>query len=150
MISGIYNFSPLYYAARDHPDVPRQDLARYIPGPHKWSEITWAAWMDICMMQRGDPTSLKYIFKHDVITDNTRYIMEQAVGVGEDDFETEWPGIRYMRGSTHYQALMGTPHGTSMAWLLIDHPNDLRGREIESITMFISDDNYNLLFTLND
>ncbi|KAL8828292.1 MAG: hypothetical protein Q9191_002666 [Dirinaria sp. TL-2023a] len=149
MIAGVYNFSPLYYAELSHPNSPRSDLARYIPQPHKWSDITWVLWTYECMMQHEDPTRLKYIFKHQIVTENTKYIMEQAVGVGVEEFEDEWPGVRYMRGSTQYEALMGTPHAVSMAYLLINHQNDLGGREIESITMFTSFFSYNLLFTLN-
>lgn len=77
--------------------------------------------------------------------------MELAANVGEDEFESPWPGIRFVRGSRQYQAIMGTPHGTSVAWLLVDHPRELAGREIESVVMFTteSEERYHLLFTLS-
>ena len=131
--------------------MPVQQLAPFLPGPHKWSEIVWAIWAGVAQVEDAQPASLKYIFRHEVATANTRHIMELAVNVGEDALDRPWPGVRFVKGSQQYQALMGTPHGTSIAWLLIDHPDDLPGREIESITVFTTDseERYNLLFTLN-
>ena len=150
-IISTYNFSPLHYAKKAHENVPIQQLARFLPGPHKWSEIVWAIWAGVAPVDDVAPASLKYLFRHEIATANTRHIMELAGNVGEDELESPWPGVRFVKGSRQYQAIMGTPHGTSVAWLLIDHPDELPGREIESVTMFTteSEERYHLLFTLD-
>ena len=77
--------------------------------------------------------------------------MELAAGVDEDDFGEDWPGMTFQPGSVEFRALMGTPHGKGVAWMLVDRPYGLRGKNIASITMFVTDaDRYNLLFVLTD
>lgn len=69
----------------------------------------------------------------------------------EDEFGEEWPGITFQPEAEEFWALMGTPHGKGVAYMLTDRPYGLRGKNIESITMFVTDaDKYNLLFVLTD
>ena len=120
-----------------------------IPDAHRWSEIVWVIWQRQAQSSGADPSSLKYIFKHGIITENTKHIMDLAVSAPENGFSSDYPGETFARGSEQYQALMGTPHGKSMAWLLIDHPNELAEKVIDSITMFTTEGKYQLLFTLS-
>ena len=150
---GDYNFGCLYQLQRPKAvaEAAAQGLPpakECIPEIWRWSDITWSLWVE----QAGDAAStLKYIFKHHVVTDSTKHIMELAAGVDEDDFGEEWPGTTFQAGSIQFRALMGTPHGKGIAYMLIDRPYGLRGKNIVSITMFVTDaDKYNLLFVLTD
>ncbi|CAF9923129.1 MAG: hypothetical protein HETSPECPRED_005248 [Heterodermia speciosa] len=72
------------------------------------------------------------------------------------DINDPWPGYTFTpQGEPdEFYALLGTPHGRGVTYLLIDHPNELPGKSVESITIFgtISSEfemeNINLLFTL--
>ena len=165
-IIGDYNYGPLYML-NEKPRADSDNAAglgpaeNRLPDIQRWSDITWAVWAEITR-QAQVPNDLKYIFKHDIRTTSTQGIMDLA-GLPDDEhddlpddddidnsFEEEWPGIKFVPGEDEFQALLGTPHGRGIVWMLVDHPNELGGKTIESITMFTagSDDNYNLLFTL--
>ena len=136
-----------------------------LPLVTKWSQIVSIVWAERAETQVG---SLKYVFKHDVVTAETKDIMKKAALLSDpeyagqdpdtypdDSFSRQWPGLVFRNGSPGFQALLGTPHGKGVAWLLVDHPDEFPGKDIESITMFtttgIEDINeYSLLFTLTD
>ena len=82
--------------------------------------------------------------------------MERAVGVGSDALDAEWPGHVFKLPSNAYTALLGTPHGKGVVHLIMQHSSGLRGKDIESVTVFTTDEteanldskSYHLLFTL--
>jgi len=79
--------------------------------------------------------------------------MEMAVGARRGDLEAPWPGHEFKLGSNVFVALLGTPHGRAVVYLLTQHASGLPGKDIESIRMFTTDENgfmtdYHLLFTL--
>ena len=62
--------------------------------------------------QAGDSApSLRYIFKHHIVTASTMGIMDDAARVPYDTLDIPWPGITYQPNSRQYTALLGTPHG---------------------------------------
>ena len=131
----------------------------------RWSQVVSILWAERPRAQVG---SLKYIFKHQVVTEETTSIMKKAALLGnpeyagrnpdtfpDESFNVQWPGLVFMRGSPAFQALLGTPHGKGIVWLLVDHPHEYPGKDIESVTIFSTPstsglNDYNLLFTLTD
>ena len=69
-------------------------------------------------------------------------------------FKTLWPGVTFNKGTSQFQALLGTVHGKGVVWLLIKHPNEMPTKDIESITLFVTEAppeyHYEMLFTLSD
>ncbi len=68
-----------------------------------------------------------------------------------------WPGLGFLLGTDEYKAMLGTPHGKGMVRLVVDHPDELGSKGIESITLFVTQDpdirdleQYHILFTLTD
>lgn len=65
-----------------------------------------------------------------------------------------WPGHEFTLGNPSYVALLGTPHGRAVVYLLTQHASGLPGKDIESIVVFTTygrssyDQTYHLLFTL--
>jgi hypothetical protein len=128
-------------------------LAQFVPQIHKWSDVVAIQWAKLAEEQGRAASSLKYVFKHNVVTDFTKEVMDRVarVPVGIDAFEKPWPGIILARGSDRFRALLGTPHGKGVVWLLINHPNLFPNKDIEKITMFTDEyGSYELLFTLTD
>ncbi len=79
--------------------------------------------------------------------------MEMALGSHRDEFNAPWPGHEFKLGESAFTALLGTPHGRSIVYLLTQHASGLPGKAIESITAFTTESNqawvtYHLLFTL--
>ncbi|KAL8737002.1 MAG: hypothetical protein Q9181_002113 [Wetmoreana brouardii] len=107
-------------------------------------------WADQARKAGVQPGALKYIFKHQVTTEEIRSVMEAAAGKPDMALDAKWPGRRFLGGSEQFKALLGTPHGKGTVWLLIDHRNDMSNKGIEAVTMFTTNEDYNLLFTLDD
>lgn len=96
-------------------------------------------------------SSLKYVFRYDVVTENTRFILNLAAPM---DGAT-WPGHEFKKGSEEFKALLGTPHRKGIAFLIATHPNEMPGKDIESINTFVTRrafgiQVYHMLFTLTD
>jgi hypothetical protein len=84
--------------------------------------------------------SLKYIFRATISNPGTQRIFDQAVldqtgrqYVGWEDRVTF--GMDTERG----QAILGTPNGKGVAWLLINHKDQLGAKTIESVTIWVDD-----------
>ena len=69
-------------------------------------------------------------------------------------FKTEWPGVTFAKGTQQFKALMGTAHGVGIVWLIVKHPDQMPGKDIKSVTMFVTRNEdlylYNPLFTPSD
>ncbi|KAL8670986.1 MAG: hypothetical protein Q9168_004500 [Polycauliona sp. 1 TL-2023] len=132
---------------RDGPHPDGGDVNTRLPDLRRWSDITWLLWAHHATDARKG--LLKYVFRHNVVTASTRDIMEQAAGVGRRRLDSDWPGIKLDRGGEKFQALLGTPHGKGVVFLIVDHA-DLATKNIESVTLFTTDEgeDYHLLFTL--
>ncbi len=65
-----------------------------------------------------------------------------------------WPGVPFAKGTDEFQAILGTPHGKGVVYLLVQHPNELPTKNIQSVTVFSTPPRLgnvprqNLLFTL--
>ena len=46
-----------------------------------------------------------------------------------------WPEKKFSQEDLGRQALLGTPHGSGIAWMLIEHVDELGKRDIE-VTVF--------------
>jgi len=78
--------------------------------------------------------------------------MDLAMGASHDALEAPWPGKAFRLGDPKFVALLGTPHGRGIVYFLTQHPNQLPGKILESITVFTTKDfdyGYHLLFTLS-
>jgi len=71
---------------------------------------------------------------------------------GDAQVVANWPGARFPMGTSEFQALLDTPHGKGIVYLLVHHPNDLGTKNIEAITVLTARPSrgIHLLFTLTD
>ncbi|KAG7001304.1 hypothetical protein G7Y79_00032g066570 [Physcia stellaris] len=151
-IIAAHNFSPTYQLRKAFGvDRLSPDQAAKLPKVKQWSDVTMIMWNSLAGNRAGD---LKYIFREYIITSNTRFVMEQCFqDIGEDELLKVWPGQVFKDDDPDFYALLGTPHGRSVAFLLIQHQDEFPGKSIESITVFTNsdddiEDGYHLLFTL--
>lgn len=131
----------------NHPTLP--PLGTRLPDIRRWSDVVWLVWATQAGVQK---TSLKYVFRHDIATAETKGIIDRAAGVGMDQFISAWPGIKFLPGEVEFQALLGTAHGKGVAYLIADH-RELRLKNIESVNLFTTygaPASYHLLFTLTN
>ena len=129
-----------------------EDWKERLPNVNLMSDVVWIQWAAVAEAE-GTPSAvgdLKYIFRHDIITENTRYIIEQAAKVVEGEFNVDWPGLKFVATDAEFLALLGTVHGTFNVNLIISHPNEIGTKAIEAVNIFTTDDGdkYHMLWTL--
>lgn len=107
-------------------------------------------------------SQLRYIFRYNVVTADTKFIIEQAAGRKENvnietgEFEELWPGYEFLVGVDEFTALLGTVYGRSIVDLIMTHPNELPGKSIASVTIFATEgdeetgEDYHMLWKLTD
>lgn len=148
-IVGASNESPSHLInRRTYPDWEER-----LPDVKYFSDALWIEWATVARSQRTPlaANDLKYIFMRDILSNEyTRWVMEQCAGVGQDDFDEDWPGLQFDMGTPQFKALLGTNHGITVVNLLIQHPNELHDKTVESITIFTASyhTDYDILFTL--
>ncbi|KAL9046270.1 MAG: hypothetical protein Q9206_007120 [Seirophora lacunosa] len=140
-----HNYSPKHEA----------DPGQMIPAFYRWSDIVWLAWTQIV---RDGANRLHYIIQENIITALTRKVMEIISGAGPDALNLPWPGRLYDLRSKEGKALLATPHGVGIAFLISDHSNVL-GRKYPAVCIFtarntapFSDEawNYYMIWELRD
>lgn len=113
--------------ARDIEKLGHEDIAPF-------SEVTWAIWADTCARQQIQPSSLNRIIQHQITNDNTLAVIEEVYartfqGTSLGDRITLTPDGDTLES---FHALLGTPNGKGVAWMLINKSN-VFGKEIQSI-----------------
>ena len=107
----------------------------------------WAIWADEARRANVYVDTMKNIFRYNHHTDATETIIKLAYpkdpssaelepALQEVEWNIPWPGLTYFEGSEGFRALLGTPHGKSVAYMLAQHPIGLAGKNIKRITMF--------------
>lgn len=84
-----------------------------LPQLQYWSDLVWISWTSIAH-HSNEVAGLKYIFRTDVITPNTVFIIEGVLGLQQGDFPDDggrWPGTKFTPEEEAFFALLGTVHG---------------------------------------
>ncbi|KAL8835306.1 MAG: hypothetical protein Q9170_003361 [Blastenia crenularia] len=105
-----------------------------IPELFRWSDLVWYTWSKIA----GDQAKkLRYIIQESITTTSTRRIMEYVEGIHDkpDTLNLPWPGHALDLRSDRGRALLATPHGVGLAWMIADHSNVL-GRKYPVVCYF--------------
>ncbi|KAH4817075.1 hypothetical protein HBH61_056070 [Parastagonospora nodorum] len=130
------------------PRAAAEDSARndtIIPDLKHWSDIAFLQWKS-CASKGAE---LKYMLRYQVMNDSANYMIE-ALNFANGDETVEWPGTTYDGASEEGQASLGTPNGSGVAWLLIQHKEFLGHKIVDKITIFHKNLDMMLLFHIAD
>ncbi|RHZ60825.1 uncharacterized protein CDV56_108825 [Aspergillus thermomutatus] len=108
----------------------------------QWSDVIFLLWERAAREANSNVQNLEHIFRSIVINGDTLAIMRRAIGKPAD-FEG-WGELRPMKekgrtfrpGSDAYYALLYSPNGRGVGWLLIQHKAKLGLRTVSEITVF--------------
>ncbi|KAL8842266.1 MAG: hypothetical protein Q9170_000592 [Blastenia crenularia] len=105
-----------------------------IPDLWRWSDVVWFAWAKIAGDKAGQ---LRFVIQENITTEQTRRMMEYIEGVhnSPDYLRLPWPGHLYDLGSKEGKALLATPHGVGLAWMIAEH-NNVLGRKYPVVCIF--------------
>jgi hypothetical protein len=146
--------------ANHSPDYLVGSSGGAVPELKHWSDMAYLQWCDP-KVSRCENSELKYVLRHEIQNKGTLAIMRRIedeyrrVNGMEDGWKPVWPGITLEADSAESKALLGTPNGHGVAWLLIQHKRQLGHMAVGKITVFLCDPtepgcrSSSLLFHLN-
>ncbi|KAI4288343.1 MAG: hypothetical protein L6R35_002387 [Caloplaca aegaea] len=121
-------------AQNNHSPKHEAEPGQMIPAFYRWSDVVWLAWTQIARERAGQ---LHYIIQENITTALTRKVMEIiSGGVGPDALDLPWPGRLYDLRSKEGKALLATPHGVGVAFMIADHSDVLGGRKYPAVCIF--------------
>lgn len=110
-----------------------------------YSDVAWVQWS----LRAQKESNLKYVLQYDVSNSYTIAVVK-TINYKNGTNVLDWPGTTYDAGSTEGQALIGTPNGSGIAYLLIQHKAGLGHKTIDAITVFDWDEDLMMLFHIKD
>ncbi|CAO2648158.1 Nn.00g090800.m01.CDS01 [Neocucurbitaria sp. VM-36] len=139
IIAAYDNESPLEAATAAGPYNLR------LPDLQYWSDVVYLQWKS----RASDTSDLQYVLRYNVVNVFTNFVLD-AINKLNDTRTEEWPGRTYDATSKDGHALLGTPNGSGVAYLLIQHKKQLGHKTIEKITVFSLGWNVMMLFHIKD
>ncbi|KAF4822305.1 hypothetical protein CGCTS75_v010734 [Colletotrichum tropicale] len=148
------NFSPTYAKNQNKKgDVPDLDTA---------SDIAYFQWRDGCLSGGDDVKSLKVVFRSHIVYNKTFQIVMEALRRAKYTEVPEWDKrITFKMDTDEGLAILGSTHGASTAWMLIQHKAELGLKDITEVVVWAANGafpltrnpnlaNLNLRFTIVD
>ena len=99
--------------------------------PRQWSDVIFLGWKSVCKAAnpQADVSSLRYILRQTVSNQITLGVIDSyAPNVGA------WPGKSFDINSRGGQALLGTPNGYGIAFMLLQHQAELGNKKVQKVT----------------
>ena len=114
-----------------------------------WADVSFLQLTDACKGDEKCVKGLKLIVKCHLENKVTNRIATQAPG-GRAEW-TKWPGKNFAKKSLQFAALMATPSGRGVAWMLLTHREQLGWKYVESIDVWSekSHDSEQTLYAFN-
>lgn len=136
-IFALHGLSPRTRGAQQGPPFDGSPGNELVP-LQSWADLTFLEWVDACKGDEGCVKGLHTVVKCRVQNNVTDHIATQALG-GLDKWKT-WPGTTFAKDSQQYEALMGTPSGRGVAWLLLTRRQQLGYKFVERIDLWSEKD----------
>ncbi|KAI4172110.1 MAG: hypothetical protein LQ343_003758 [Gyalolechia ehrenbergii] len=115
--------------------ISSNNINKLVPPLNRQSDAMWAVWKTISRT----PNDLRYIGRNGIINDDTKGIMNDIFSKGPTGQPVRWPGLTFGIDTEEGQALLGTPNGLAVAYILMDRAKEL-GRRKVSVTIAASAD----------
>jgi hypothetical protein len=138
-IFALQSFSPRTRGAHRSPSVDGSSGHELVP-LQTWADVTFLEWANACKGDEKCVKGLKVITKCHAQSNVTMKIGGQALG-GADSWGV-WPGKSFSNGSDQFAALMATPSGRGVAWLLLTHRDQFGWKSVKSVNLW-SDKDHN-------
>jgi hypothetical protein len=113
------------------PTLKLRGIKNLIP-LRQYSDVVFLTWR----MVAGDRVKgLKYIMRHFIVNEQTIQVMEEVLGRRGERLKP-WPGVKIEFPERDALALLGTPNGRGVGWMLIQHKRQLGLKTIRAVTIF--------------
>ncbi|KAK5126611.1 hypothetical protein LTR85_009545 [Meristemomyces frigidus] len=142
------NYSPDYMITNDKASVvPWKDAqGNALPTVQlrQWSDVVFLSWAHITTAEQQ--ANLRYVFRRVIRNEDTINVintiarkkgLKSCFKVKQCEWQVPvWPGIVVEQGDDGFTALLGSPNGRGVAWLLVQHKAAMGKRTVKSIRMW--------------
>lgn len=117
-----------------------------LPKLQKWSDAAYLQWQSCT-----PSTQLRYVLRANIHNADTIAVMSRILGVPANNATVmadggmswltrpHWPGLSFGTEQEEAQALLGTPNGCGVGWLLAQRKTELGHKVIDKVTIFFSE-----------
>ncbi|KAL9576060.1 MAG: hypothetical protein Q9212_007421, partial [Teloschistes hypoglaucus] len=116
--------SPVNVLRQSHPGISRDDLDHQIPPLNRWSDVAWTLWSE--GEGKSHPDWLQYIGFDRVADPITLPVIKYILLTRYLNDQLPFPGAVFNAADEEGKALLGTPTGRGVGWLMHD-----RGRYLK-------------------
>ena len=113
--------------------VMLDDELTKLPLLHYWSDIAFLQYLSTFPSPPPQPLPLNYVLRLGIMNHETCQVLVNIYGLHECCL---WPGLTFDIESEEGQAILGTPNGSGVAWMLIQHKAQLGEKKIKKVTVF--------------
>ncbi|KAL8826158.1 MAG: hypothetical protein Q9170_007510 [Blastenia crenularia] len=111
------------------------ELKRRTPPLSRLSDMMWTMWKLTCGEKHKNPGDLRWIARNRITNADTVGIMTEIFTRGTTKQPVRFPGLTFGMDTEEGLALLGTPNGVTVAWLLLDRTKEL-GKRMPVVTIF--------------
>ncbi|TEA10519.1 hypothetical protein C8034_v009635 [Colletotrichum sidae] len=130
------NFSPKYARVSNKAINPNKNPGD-IPDLDTLSDLAWFQWHDSCMAIGASPGSLKVVFRSRITYVPTYDTVIEALRKAGHDRVPGWnQRITLSMDEDEGMAILGTAHGASTAWMLLQHKKDMGLKAIKEVVVW--------------
>jgi hypothetical protein len=138
-IFALQNFSPRSRGAYRSPSLDGSPGHELVP-LQTWADVAFLEWANACNGDEKCVKGLKLITKCHAKSNATMRVGGQALGSANS--WGVWPGKTFSKGSDQFAALMATPSGRGVTWLLLTHRDQFGWKSVKSVNLW-SDKDHN-------
>jgi len=106
-----------------------------LPKLQSWSDIAWLQWAKIA---GENAKNLRYVFRSPVANTEAQWLINRAFQLSSKELST-WPGVEFEMTTDEGKALLSSPNGAGVAYLLFTHKRQLGRKTISKVTVFADD-----------
>jgi len=125
-----HNYSPAYKARVSgwHPSAA-------LPLLQHWSDVAFLQWASVQQDEQGI-RGLKYILRENTQNKDTFAVIRHIISGLPTMGNLLWPGVEFDAKSDNGMALLGTPNGAGVAWMLAQHRAQLGHKVVDKVVLF--------------
>lgn len=117
-------YSPTYWVKKR--GVPDNEIQQHIPRLHQLSDAVWEVWKRIT----DRPKTLRFVARDEICNPVTGPLIDYLLRRDRNSLEVPWDNrLTFGLDSDEGKALLATPNGIAVAWLLIHRHETLGSRD---------------------
>ncbi|KAK5132248.1 hypothetical protein LTR08_009236 [Meristemomyces frigidus] len=129
-----YNYSPVAMIAMEELDMPPPPLKQ-------WSDVAFLEYREQARAQNKDVKLLRYIFSDNVQNELAEWMVARILEPDTEDWRSvkgpPWERKRvFGMEEPAAQALLASPHGNGLVWMLVQRRAELGWKRVKSVTLW--------------